>query len=154
MSDKSSIKQIAQNRKARHDYTVTEQLEAGIMLSGTEVKAIRQGHVSLAGSFARIEQGACWIHKMNVSHYDHGNRFNHEQTRPRKLLLHRREIDRLQQLTEQKGLTLVPLSLYLRGGWVKIKIGVCKGKTHGDKRETLKRRSADLDARRAIRRHG
>lgn len=144
----SANRTIAQNRKALHDYSVMERYEVGIELGGTEVKSIRQGKVNLLGSHVRIDKGQAWVHNMNVSLYDHGNRFNHELTRPRRLLMHRAEIKKCQQLTEQKGLALVPLSIYLKGGWIKLQIGVCRGKTHADKRETLKQRTSDREARR------
>ena len=141
---------LAANRKARHDYAVLDRIEAGIALVGTEVKSVRNGKASLAGGFARIEQGEAWLHHVNISPYDHGNVFNHEPDRPRRLLLHRQELRSLAAETEQKGLTLVPLRLYLKRGRIKVELGLCRGKTHGDKRETLRRKTADQEARRAV----
>ena len=148
--EESANRKIAQNRKALRDYEVLDRYEVGIELGGTEVKSIRQGKINMLGSHARIENSQAWVYNLSISLYDHGNRFNHELTRPRRLLMHRAEIDKCRQLTEQKGLTLIPLSVYLKGGWVKLQIGVCRGKTHSDKRETLKRRTSDREAQRAM----
>jgi SsrA-binding protein len=145
---------LAVNRKARRDYTVLDHLEAGIELRGTEVKVIRAGQAGLIGSHVRIEDGEAWIHHLTVPGYEHGNRFNHDPERPRRLLLHRREIRRLAAAVEQHGQALIPLRLYLKHGRVKVDIGLCRGKTHGDKRETLRRRTADREAQRAMARRG
>lgn len=142
---------ITVNRRALRDYQVLERLEAGIELRGTEVKSIRAGHVSLVGSFARIENGEAILFGLNISPYDHGNQFNHDPERPRRLLLHKQEIRKLQAQAEQKGLSLIPLGLNFRRGRVKVDIGVCRGKQTHDKRETIKRRTADREAARAIR---
>lgn len=145
---------LTQNRKARHDYHILEKLEAGIVLVGTEVKALREGKGSLAGAFATIdEKGELYLHSATISPYDFGNRFNHDSLRPRKLLLHRHEIRRLKAQVEQKGNTLVPLSLYLINGRIKVELAVCRGKDAGDKRETIRRRDADREAQRAIAHH-
>jgi len=141
---------MASNRKAYRDYHVLDKLEAGIELRGTEVKSIRQGHVRIDEAYVNIDQGQAELLRMTIQPYDHGNVFNHVPTRPRRLLLHKIEIARLQSKIQEKGLTLIPLKVYLKGGTVKIKIALCKGKDTIDKRETLKKRSADLDARRAI----
>lgn len=141
---------LAANRKALRDYSVIEHTEAGIELRGTEVKAIRGGQASLTGGFARIEDGETWLHGLNIPPYEHGNRFNHEPARPRRLLLHKKEIRRLQAHTERKGLSLIPLSVYLKNGRVKVDLGLCRGKTLRDKRETLRRKTADRDAERAV----
>ncbi|MDD5704535.1 MAG: SsrA-binding protein SmpB [Kiritimatiellae bacterium] len=146
---------LAANRKALHDYAVLEKLETGIALVGTEVKVIRNGGVSLAGAYAQVEDGSLWLLQAKFPPYSFGNRFNHETLRPRRLLAHRREIARLQAAQEQKGLALIPLRLYLTArGRIKVEIAVCRGKAQADKRETLKRREADRDARRAIATHG
>jgi SsrA-binding protein len=145
-----AFKRVASNRRARHDYHILDRFEAGIELRGTEVKSIRAGTVSLAGAFARFEEGQLFLHGMNVAPYEFGNRFNHPNSRPRRLLLHRREIARLGVQQEQKGCALVPLSLYLKNGRVKVELGVCKGKQQFDKRETLRRRTADREAARAM----
>jgi SsrA-binding protein len=150
VSDDTSRKSLATHRKALHDYFVLERIEAGIALRGTEVKAVRGGAASLVGSFARIEDDGVWLQGVTIPPYEYGNRFNHEPTRPRRALLHRREIRRLQAHTEQKGHALIPLALYLRRGRVKVEIGVCKGKRQEDKRETLRRKTADREAQRAI----
>jgi len=144
---------LASNRKALRDYTVLERLEAGVALCGTEVKSIRNGNLSLSGSFVRMEGREAVLINLNVLPYEHGNRFNHDPARPRRLLLHRKEIGRLQAHTDQKGHAVVPLSVYLKRGLVKVELGICKGKQHSDKREALRRKTADLEAARAIARH-
>lgn len=149
-SQDNSFRKLVSNRKALRDYSVTDRLEAGIALHGTEVKSLRAGEASLAGSYARFESDQLWLHSFNIPPYDHGNRFNHDPIRPRRLLLHRRELRRLKGQVEQKGLALIPLNVYLKKGLVKIDLGVCKGKTGADKRETLRRKTADREAERAI----
>ena len=146
---------LARNRKALHDFEVLEKLEAGIQLVGTEVKVVRDGKAGLAGAFAHIDKrtNEAFLDNVTIPPYDFGNRFNHDARRTRKLLLHRREILKLRAFVEQKGHTLVPLSLYMVHGRVKVEIGVCKGKAAHDKRETLLRRESDRDAERAIARH-
>jgi SsrA-binding protein len=146
-------RKLAANRKALHDYTVLEHLEGGIELRGTEVKSIRDGKAGLAGSFVRIHNGQAFVHNLHVPLYEAGNRFNHEPTRVRRLLLHRREIARLAGLAEQKGLTLIPLSLYPKRGRIKMDLAVCKGKRHADRREDMRRRDADRDTARTIAAH-
>lgn len=150
---KKSPARLASNRKALRDYSVIERLEAGIELRGTEVKSLRGSNVSLSGSFAKIEDRQAFIYNLTILPYEFGNRFNHPPTRPRRLLLHRKEIDRLQIATEQKGHALIPLSLYMKHGIVKLELGLCKGKTGADKRETLKRKTAAREADRAIAQH-
>ena len=149
-TDSKRFQSLAINRKARRDYAVVDRFEAGIALSGTEVKALRDGQANLTGAYARVEDRQLWLHGFTIPPYSHGNQFNHEPARSRRLLLHRKEINRLEADTEQKGLTLVPLSVYLKNGRVKIELGLCKGKTHGDKRETLKQKTAERDANRAM----
>jgi SsrA-binding protein len=143
-------RKLAGNRKAFHDYEVLERIEAGIVLVGTEVKSVRTGQVGLAGAFGRLESGSIFLHGVNIPPYEQGNRFNHDPVRPRRLLLHRREAEKLRSATEEKGLSVVPLSIYLKRGWVKVELGVCRGKTHGDKRETLRRKMTDREAARAV----
>jgi len=143
-----AIKTVARNKKARHDFFIEQTLEAGIVLSGTEVKSIRQGRSNLTDSYAVIEGGEAFLHGMHVSPYERGNIFNRDPLRDRKLLLHRREIDKLLSLIAQKGLTVVPLSVYLKRGRVKIELGVARGKKLYDKRED----TAERDARREIER--
>jgi SsrA-binding protein len=146
----SAYRKIAANRRALHDYAVLERFEAGIQLCGTEVKSVRAGEVSLPGSFASVENGNITLHHLKISTYEHGNRFNHEPTRPRRLLLHRKEITKLQVQTDQKGFALIPLSVYIKKGHVKVELGLCKGKQQQDKRETLKRKTAERETQRAI----
>lgn len=142
---------IAKNKKAFHDYTILECFEAGIALKGTEVKSCRKHSVSFVDSFVSIDRGEATLYNVNISPYDCGNRFNHEPTRPRKLLLHKAEIRKLAMQTREKGNTIVPLKFYLKHGKIKVEIGIAKGKTHGDKRETLKKKQSDLETRRAMR---
>ncbi|MCK4690424.1 MAG: SsrA-binding protein SmpB [Desulfuromonadales bacterium] len=144
------IKIIATNKKAYHDFYIDETFEAGIVLTGTEVKSIRAGKVNLKESFCRIKNGEVFINNMNISPYDFGNRENHDPTRMRKLLLHHVEIDKLIRLTEQKGLAMVPTKLYFKRNHVKLEIGIGRGKKLHDKRETLKRKEADREMAKAI----
>jgi len=141
------------NRRALHDYLVLQKIEAGIALQGTEVKSVKGSQISLVGSYAKVQDGEAILFNANIATYEFGNRFNHVPDRPRRLLLHRGEINRLQAQTEQKGLALVPLSAYLKHGRVKIEIGVCRGKRDPDKRETLKRKTAEREADRAMAAH-
>lgn len=143
---------LATNRKAFRDFHVLERFEAGIALRGTEVKSIRDGHIRVDEAYAHIENGQAEVLQMTIQPYSHGNVFNHSPTRPRRLLLHKKEIARLQSKIGEKGLTLVPLKAYLKAGKVKIELALCKGKDTVDKRETLKRKSVDLEIRRAMRR--
>lgn len=142
---------LTTNRKAFRDFHVLEKLEAGIELRGTEVKSIRDGHIRIDEAYAHIENNQVEVLQMTIQPYSHGNVFNHSPTRPRRLLLHKKEILRLQSKIGEKGLTLVPLKAYLKGGKVKIELALCKGKDSVDKRETLKKKTADLEARRAMR---
>lgn len=144
---------ISHNRKARHDFHVLEKIEAGIALRGTEVKACRAGGLSLVEAYARVKEGEFWLIGAHIAPYDHGNRDNHPPRRDRKLLVHKREMQRLAQATEAKGLTLVPLRAYLRRGRVKVELGLCRGKNVRDKRETLKRKAHELETKRAIAKH-
>ena len=148
----SAMKFLTRNRKALHDYFVEEKIECGLQLLGTEVKVVREGRAGLSGAYAHIDKrtNEAFLDNVSIPPYDFGNRFNHDSLRQRKLLLHRREILRLREWTEQKGHTLVPLSLYLVKGRVKVELGVCKGKQEIDKRETIRRRESDLEAKRAM----
>ena len=139
---------FAENRKARHDYTVLDSLECGIVLSGTEVKSVRRGGVSLAGSYAAVLRNELWLVGADISAYEFGNRFNHNPKRDRKLLVHAKEIRELRMKSEAKGLTLVPLKLFLKHGRIKVDLGVCRGKALHDKREALKKKALrrDLEA--------
>jgi SsrA-binding protein len=143
-------KTIAENRRARHDYQLLERLEAGLVLTGTEVKSLRDGRVTLAHAFADIREGEAWLHGVEIATYDHGNRANHEPTRPRKLLLHRREIDSLYGKVREKGLTIVPTRLYFKDGRAKIELAVARGKEQRDKRRDVVERDARRQMERAI----
>ena len=143
---KDGIKEVAQNKKARHDYFIEQTIEAGIVLSGTEVKSVRQGMVNLKDSYATIENGEVFLNGMHISPYEKGNIFNKDPMRARKLLLHKSEITRLIGYTQQKGLTLVPLKVYFKGSLVKVELGVARGKKLYDKRADI----AERDAKREI----
>jgi SsrA-binding protein len=150
----ANTKIVATNRKAYHDYHVDETYEAGIALTGTEIKSVRQGMVSLRDSFARVENGEVFLYDMHVSPYDAGNRYNHEPRRTRKLLLHKAEIRRLATKTQEKGFTLIPLKVYLKGGRAKVEIALAKGKRLFDKREDIKKRDVMRQVDRAIKDRG
>jgi len=141
---------IAENRKAFHDFHLLETFEAGLVLLGTEVKAIREGRVNLRDSFARVEDGEVFLYNVNISPYSHRGYADHEPLRRRKLLLHRDEIRKLIGKTVEKGMTLVPVRLYFKNGRVKVAVSLAKGKKDYDKRETIKRREADRETRAAI----
>lgn len=143
-------KPIAQNRKASHDYSIEETYEAGIVLKGTEIKSIRASRVSINEAHVRIMNGEAIIINMNIAHYEQGNRYNHEPDRSRKLLMHRKQIDKLIGLTQQQGYALVPLKVYIKNGFAKVLIGLGKGKKKYDKREDLKRKQMKRDVARAI----
>ncbi len=143
-------KVVATNKKAYHDYFILEKLEAGIVLLGTEVKAIREGRLNLKDSYAMVQSGETFLLNCHISPYSHGNRQNHDPTRTRKLLLHQREIRKLIGKTQEKGLTLVPLRVYLKRGRIKIELGVARGKKLIDKRETERRKEADREAKAAM----
>ena len=149
-ANSGGVKVLAANRKARHDYNIEETLEAGIVLTGTEIKAIRTGRANLQDSFAQIRNGEVWLVGAHISPYAHGNRENHEPRRDRKLLLHRREIDRLVSRVQEKGWTLVPLDIHLRDGRAKVQIGIARGKKQYDKRETIAKRDFDRELQRAV----
>ncbi len=149
-SNKGAEKLIASNRKAFHDYHVLDKMEAGIALTGTEVKSLREGAVNLKDSYITVKNGEAYLFGAHISPYSHGNLQNHDPERTRKLLLHRREIDKLETQVTEKGLTVVPLKLYFKGGRVKAEIGVVRGKKLYDKRESEKRREADREAAAAM----
>ncbi|GAE33147.1 SsrA-binding protein SmpB [Halalkalibacter akibai] len=142
---------IAQNKRASHDYFIEETYEAGMVLKGTEIKSMRAGRMNLKDSFARISNGEMYLHNAHISEYEQGNRYNHEPTRARKLLLHKKQINEMIGLTQQKGYSIVPLKVYIKNGFAKVLIGVAKGKKNFDKRETLKRQDAKRDIDRALR---
>jgi SsrA-binding protein len=141
---------IAENRKAFHDFHLLETFEAGIVLVGTEVKAIREGRVNLRDSFARVEDGEVFLYNVNISPYSHRGYADHEPLRRRKLLLHRDEIRKLIGKTVERGMTLVPIRLYFKNGRIKVAVSLAKGKKEYDKRETIKRREVDRETRAAI----
>ena len=142
------VKIIAKNRKAYHDYHIEETYEAGLSLLGTEVKALREGRANLKESYVIIKNNEAFLFGCHISPYSHGNIQNHDPLRTRKLLLHRKELDRLWGAVSQKGLALVPLALYFKGGKAKLEIGLAKGKKHYEKRETIKKREADREIER------
>ncbi|MDQ0206675.1 SsrA-binding protein SmpB [Alkalicoccobacillus murimartini] len=141
---------VAQNKKARHDYFVEETFEAGMVLQGTEIKSMRAGRMNLKESFARIRDGEVYLHNAHIAEYEQGNRFNHEPTRARKLLLKKKEISQLIGQTQQQGYSLVPLKVYIKNGFAKVLLGVAKGKKNYDKRETLRRQDAKREVDRAM----
>ena len=147
---KVSVKVITQNKKAYHDYFVDEKYEAGIELYGTEVKSIRQGGINLKDSYCHIEKGEIYAVGIHVSPYEHGNIFNREPLRDRRLLLHKREIMKLTGLISQKGFTLVPLSVYFKGSRLKVEVGLCRGKKLYDKRESIAKAESDREIERRM----
>ncbi len=149
-ADKSGVKIIAVNRKARHDYFVLETFETGIELVGTEVKALRQGGVNLKDSWCSIDEGELFVKGMHISPYEKGNIFNRDPFRVRRLLMHKREIMRLLGRVKQDGLTLIPLSLYFKNSRVKLEMGLCRGKQLHDKRQDMARRDAKREIDRAM----
>ena len=144
-------KTIATNRKARFNYEITDRFEAGIVLVGSEVKSLRLGQADLKDSYASVHRGELWLSGLRIAPYEYARDGGHDPERERKLLLHRREIDRIGSILAEKGLSLVPLSLYFKDGKVKVELGLGKGKAQRDKRETLKRRQADREMERAMR---
>lgn len=155
MAEKKGIKQIAVNRQARHEYFVEETMEAGIELFGTEVKSLRNGGLNLKDSWCSFEKGELFVRQMHISPYEKGNIFNRDPLRPKKLLLHRRELNRLYGLVkQQQGLTFIPLQAYFKGSRVKIELGVCRGKKLYDKRADAAKRDAKRDIERAMRGRG
>lgn len=153
MAEKNSIKIISQNKKAYHDYFVEEKYEAGVELFGTEVKSIRAGKVNIKEAYCDIKDGEVFVVGMHISPYEQGNIFNKDPLRPKKLLLHKREILKLFGLVSQKGYTLVPLQVYLSNSRVKIEIGLCRGKKLYDKRDDMARNDAKRDMERAFKSH-
>lgn len=147
---KGEGKLIAQNRKARHDYTVVDTMEAGIVLQGTEIKSIRNGRINLKDGFARIRNGEAYLMNVHISPYEQGNIFNHEPLRTRKLLLHKKQIAKLVAETKNTGITIIPLKVYIKNGYAKVLIGLAKGKKQYDKREDLKRKEVDRQISRTL----
>ncbi len=151
MAQERTGKVVATNRKAFHDYAIQEKLEAGIVLKGTEVKSLREGRVNLRDSYASVDHGEVVLHHCHISPYSHGNIMNHDPLRPRRLLLHRREISKLLGKTQQKGLTLIPLRIYFSSrGKAKVEIALAKGKKQYDRREAIKAREAGREVERAM----
>jgi SsrA-binding protein len=150
LPDERSGQVVARNRKARHEFAILDTWEAGLVLTGTEVKSIRAGKVSIKGAYGTLRNGEVWLEGMNVSPYERGGYVNHEPERPRKLLMHRQEIRRLIGALERKGLTLVPLDVHFSNGVAKVTVALARGKNVRDRREDVKRRTAEREARRAI----
>jgi SsrA-binding protein len=153
-ADDASWKVVARNRRARHEFDLLEKVEAGIVLTGTEVKSLRNGKSSLEESYAGIENGEVWLYGCDIPEYLQANRMNHKPKRPRKLLLHRREIDKLIAKASEKGHTLVPLQIYFKNGIAKVELSVARGRKLYDKREALKKQDARRDMDRALRGRG
>lgn len=143
---------IAQDRRARHDYDILERFEAGIVLTGTEIKSVREHRVQLVGAYARVRNGEVWVQDMHIAPYSHAGYSHHDPRRDRKLLLHRKEIRRIRELLEEKGLTLIPLSLYLKRGKAKLELGIARGRKQHDRREAIKEREQSREMARAVRR--
>lgn len=146
----ANIRSIADNRRAFHEYHILERYEGGLVLTGTEVKSLRMGKVQLVDAFARIDNGEMWIHKMHIAPYTHGNIYNVDPVRPRKVLLKKAEIRKLLGQAKEQGLTLIPLKLYFSGDWAKVEIGLAKGKNIHDKRESLAKKDAAREVQRAL----
>jgi len=145
------IKIVSENRKAFHDYFIEDRIEAGIVLTGTEIKSIRNGKVNLKDSYARLKDGEVWVYQMHISPYEQGNRFNHDPLRPRKLLLHRNEINKFVGKIQLQGLTLIPIKIYLKQGMAKVELAIGQGKKNYDKRQVLADREGKRDIERALR---
>ena len=152
MAAEDGKKVIASNRRARHEYTIEDVVEAGLVLTGTEVKSLRAGRASLTDGFGQITDGEAWLHGVHIPQYIQGTWTNHEPRRTRKLLMHRKEIDKLARSISERGLTLIPLSLYFSGGKVKIELGLARGKRTYDKRHDLAKRDAAREVERELRR--
>ncbi|HXF19373.1 MAG TPA: SsrA-binding protein SmpB [Streptosporangiaceae bacterium] len=154
MASRQQTTVIARNRRARHDYHIEDEFEGGLVLTGTEVKSLRAGRASLTDGFAQITDGEMWLHGVHIPEYAQGTWTNHEPRRPRKVLLHRREIDRLARQTAERGLTIIPLALYFKDGKVKVELALARGKRTYDKRHDLAQRDAAREVERAFRRRG
>jgi SsrA-binding protein len=150
--DAEGVKVVARNRRARHDYDLIEKVEAGVVLTGTEVKSLRNGKANLEDAYAEIDKGEAWLLGCDIPEYLQANRMNHLPKRPRKLLLHRREIEKLATRTSERGLTMIPLSIYFKKGMAKVEISVAKGRKTFDNREAIKKNEAKRDIDRALRR--
>ncbi|MBQ4227774.1 MAG: SsrA-binding protein SmpB [Clostridia bacterium] len=153
MARAKGIKPVAQNRRARHDFFIEESIECGIELHGTEVKSMRQGKVNLKESYAVVKNGEVFVLSMHISPYEHGNVFNVDPLRPKRLLLHKNEIRKLQSQAQKQGYTLIPLDIYLKDGRMKLNLGVCVGKHLHDKRDAMADRDSKREIARALREH-
>lgn len=147
---KQHSRPLAQNRKASHDYYILSTIEAGVSLTGTEIKSVRAARINLKDGFAQIRNGEAWLMNVHISPYDQGNQFNHDPLRNRKLLLHKKEILKLEQEISKKGITLVPLKVYIKHGFAKVLIGVAQGKRDYDKRESIKRRDQEREIQQTL----
>jgi SsrA-binding protein len=150
--EKPNFKVVSDNRRARHEFEILEVVEAGIALSGTEVKSLRQGRANLADAFARVEEDQMWLYNCHISPYDHGNRFNHDPLRKRRLLMHKKQILKLRSRMQEKGLTLVPLKLFFRGNWAKVDLALARGKQLYDKRHSIAKRENQRQIERLVKR--
>lgn len=147
---KGEGKVVAQNKKARHDYTIVDTIEAGLVLTGTEIKSVRAARINLKDGYAQIKKGEAWLVNVHISPYEEGNIWNQDPTRTRKLLLHKKQIAKLEGEVKGTGMTLVPLKVYIKDGFAKVLIGLAKGKHDYDKRESIKRREQDRDLKRTM----
>jgi SsrA-binding protein len=150
--DKPTLKVVSDNRRARHEFEILEVVEAGVELSGTEVKSLRQGRANLADAFARVEEDQMWLYNCHISPYDHGNRFNHDPVRKRRLLMHKKQIVKLKSRIQEKGLTLVPLKLFFKGNWAKVDLALARGKLLYDKRQSITKRENQRQMERLVKR--
>lgn len=148
--EKHHDRPLAQNRKAGHDYSIIDTIEAGVVLTGTEIKSIRNRRINLKDGFAQVRNGEAWLMNVHISPYDQGNQFNHDPLRKRKLLLHKKQIQRLINESSNKGITIVPLKVYLKNGFAKVLLGVGKGKRSYDKRESIKRKDQERQIQRTL----
>lgn len=151
IKDREHVKIVSVNRRASHDYFIDDRFEAGLVLTGTEIKSIREGRVNLREGYARIVGGEAWLTNVHIAPYEAGNRYNHEPLRERKLLLHREQISELVGQSRQRGYTIVPLQLYLKHGRAKVELGLARGKREFDKRESIAKREAQRDIERGLR---
>ncbi|MCL2677185.1 MAG: SsrA-binding protein SmpB [Streptococcaceae bacterium] len=150
MAKKIEDKPLAQNKKARHDYLIFETYEAGIVLTGTEIKSIRASRIQLKDGFARVNNGEVWLSNVHISLYEQGNIYNHDEVRSRKLLLHKKQIKQIERELKESGVTFIPLKVYLKNGFAKVLMGLAHGKKEYDKRETLKRKEQNRDVARTL----
>ena len=142
--------EVANNRKARHDYNILDTYEAGVALTGTEIKSVRASKINIRDGFVQARNGELWLENVNIAIYDQGNQFNHDPLRNRKLLLHKKEIRKISSTVQEKGITVIPLKVYLKNGFAKVLIGVAEGKRQFDKRETIKRRDQEREIQRTL----